>query len=132
VEGSFLYSPGNTELIRAPIDTDVNVDSYYYSGNVMYNILPSKKFVPFATGGIGGVSLDVSGGNTENYLTYNFGGGVLYRLSRRIMVRFDARDYVYTVDSLGDGSVAALNLPANFDETIHDLSLSGGVTFILP
>ena len=128
-EGSFLYSPGNTELIRAPIDTDVNVDSYYYSGNVVYNFLPAKKFVPFATGGVGAVSLDVSGGNTENYLTFNFGGGALYRLSPRIMVRFDVRDYVYTVDSLGAGSVEALSLPTNFDETIHDLSLNGGVTF---
>lgn len=129
VEGSFLYSPGDTELLRGAFP-DVSVDAYYYSANAVYNILPKQKIVPFVTAGIGAVNLDVSRGDTESFFTFNFGGGVLYPVARRFLVRFDVRDYVYSADGLGNDSLAALRLPANFDETIHDLSVNGGVSFI--
>ncbi len=127
VEGSFLYSPGNTELARRGL-SDADVDAYYYNGNVVYHILPERRLVPFATAGIGGVSLDVSGGNTESFFTFNFGGGVLYSVNHRWAVRFDARDYVYNADGLGSRTIDRLGLRTGFDETIHDLSLNGGIT----
>lgn len=129
VEGSFLFSPGDTELVRAALP-DVSVDAYYYGANVLYHILPDQKIIPYATAGIGGVSLDVSRGDTESFVTFNFGGGVLYPLNHRFSVRFDVRDYVYNADGLGGRSLSALRLPGNFDETIHDLSLNGGVSFV--
>ena len=54
IEGSFLYTPVNAELAR--LSRDVSVDTSYYNGNVVYNILPDKQIVPFATAGIGGIT----------------------------------------------------------------------------
>lgn len=128
VEGSFLYTPVNAELTR--VARDVSVDTSYYNGNVVFNILPGNRFAPFATGGVGGVTLDVqNGGSRETYVAFNFGGGVSAPISDRWSFRFDVRDFVYTVDSLNPPSVTSLEVPASFDETIHDLSLDFGVTF---
>lgn len=128
LEGSFLYTPVNAELAR--LSRDVSVDSSYYSGNVVFNILPNHRFVPYATGGIGGVTLDVqSGGETETYLGFNFGGGITAPISDRWSFRVDVRDFVYTADNLNPASVGALEVPASFDETIHDVSIDFGITF---
>ena len=128
IEGSFLYTPVNAELAR--LSRDVSVDTSYYNGNVVYNILPDKKIVPFATAGIGGVTLDVQGGgDTETYLGFNFGGGIMAPISDRWAFRFDVRDFIYTADNLNPESVSALDVPSSFDETIHDISLDFGVTF---
>ena len=128
IEGSFLYTPVNAELAR--LSRDVSVDTSYYNGNVVYNILSDKRIVPFATAGIGGITLDVQdGGDTESYLGFNFGGGVRAPISDRWSFRFDVRDFVYSADNLNPESVSALDVPSSFDETIHDISLDFGVTF---
>ena len=128
IEGSFLYTPVNAELAR--LSRDVSVDTSYYNGNVVYNILPDQQIVPFATAGIGGVTLDVqSGGDTESYLGFKFGGGVIAPISDRWSFRFDVRDFVYSADNLNPESVSVLDVPSSFDETIHDISLDFGVTF---
>ena len=57
IEGSFLYTPVNAELVR--VSREVSVDTSYYNGNVVFNILPGQKIAPFVTGGAGGVTLDV-------------------------------------------------------------------------
>ncbi len=128
VEGNFLFSPGNTELLSAGI-SDVDVDAYYYTGGVVYKILTKSRFTPYVTGGAGAVTLDVSGANTDTKFVGTFGGGVSYDVGRGIGVSFDVRDFVYSTGELGSDSIRTLQLPGGFDETIHDLSLSGGVSF---
>lgn len=126
-EGSFLYTPTNVELIQT--GSEVSVDTSYYNGNVVFNILPGRRFQPYVTGGAGIAQLDVqSGGDTENQFAGNFGGGVSVFATDRIAFRFDARDYIYAADSFDATSMAALNLPADFDETINDLSINFGVS----
>ncbi len=44
-------------------------------------------------------------------------------------LRGDARWYVYSIDDLDPASAAALGVVPDFDETIHDVKISGGVTF---
>jgi outer membrane beta-barrel protein len=128
VEGSFLYTPVNAELVR--LSRDVSVDTSYYAGNVVLNLLPGRKIAPFVTGGAGGVTLDIqSGGDSETYFAGNFGGGVMTTIADRWSFRVDVRDYVYTVDSLNPQSRVTLDIPSNFDETVHDLSVDFGVTF---
>ena len=58
-----------------------------------------------------------------------FRGGVLCDLGRGLAARFDVRDFVYNADNLGRGSIQALELPKDFDETIHDVSVTGGLSF---
>ncbi len=127
VEGSVLFTPVNAEL--RSLGSDVSVDTWYYNGNVVFNILPHKRWNPYVTGGAGAVTLDVqSGGDTETYFAGNFGGGLQANITPRIGFRIDARDYIYTADSLDTKSLTALSLPGGFDETIHDLAINFGVT----
>lgn len=129
LEGNFLFSRGNTELLRAGV-SDVDVDAYYYTGGVVFNVLKGSRITPYVTGGAGAVTLDVaSGGNTDTKFVGTFGGGVSYGLGRGLAVRFDVRDFVYSTGDLGSGSIRALQLPSGFDETIHDVSATGGVSF---
>lgn len=129
LEGNFLFSPGNTELLRAGI-TNVNVDAFYYTGGVVFNILTHSSFTPYLTAGAGAVTLDVGNrGNNETKFAGSFGGGLLYGLGHGLSARFDLRDFVYNADGLGDNSVQALQLPKNFDETINDISVTGGLSF---
>lgn len=128
VEGSFLYTPVNAELTS--LSREVSVDTSYYAGNVVVNLLPGRRIAPFVTGGAGGVTLDVQGGgDTETYFAGNFGGGIVATIADRWSFRVDVRDYVYAVDSLNPESVTTLAVPSTFDETVHDLSVDFGVTF---
>jgi hypothetical protein len=106
----------------------VSVDSWYYNGNLVFNIIPHGRIIPYATGGAGLVTLDVEGGDRENRFAGNFGGGVLARVTDRIGIRFDVLDYVYEAKDLDTQSTAALGVPVSFDRTIHDLALDFGVS----
>jgi len=44
-------------------------------------------------------------------------------------VRGDARWFVYSVNDLDPSSAAALGVAPDFDETLYDLQISGGLTF---
>lgn len=128
IEGSFLYTPVNAELTR--LSRQVSVDTSYYAGNIVVNLMPGRAIAPFVTGGAGGVTLDIQGGgDTETYFAGNFGGGVVATIADRWSFRLDVRDYVYAVDSLSPESVTTLSVPTTLDETVHDLSVDFGVTF---
>jgi len=127
VEGSFLFTPSTPQVIANAVEVDM--DTWYYSGNVVFNLLTEGKVIPYVTGGGGGVTLDVqNGGDRETYFGGNFGGGVAVAVVPRLSIRGDVRDYVYAVNELTIGSAEALGLPVTFDETIQDLALTFGVT----
>jgi len=126
--GSLLFTPANAEPVRLAGE-DVSVDTWYYHGEVTFNLLTRGRIRPYVTGGVGRNLLRVSGGDNENYIGWNFGGGVRIQATRRIGFRVDVRDYVYNADDLEQGSSTALGVPDSFDETIQDLAVTFGVSF---
>jgi len=83
-----------------------------YSGNVVVSARRRASFIPYATGGIGGLSLLQTTGldinATETFLTGNVGGGVKWYGGKRWGLRADYR--FVTVQSQNDA-------PAFFGQT---------------
>ena len=102
-------------------------DTLYFTGNVVYNFLPDRKLMPFVTAGAGLVRLDAERGGAQSQFAGVFGGGVLFALSKRLLVRVDIRDYIYSVDPT---SLEASTPREGTNETANDLSLTGGVSFV--
>jgi hypothetical protein len=80
LEGNFAIAPAiqfhSESNVTAPISHfDVNVVSYNYDGNLVYNF-DWKGMRPFLTAGIGGITRDELSVHSD--FTYNFGGGVKY------------------------------------------------------
>jgi hypothetical protein len=80
LEGNFAVAPAiqfrsDSNLITPIALFGVNVVTYNYDGNLVYNF-DWKGMTPFLTAGIGGITRDSLSVNTD--LTYNFGGGVKY------------------------------------------------------
>ncbi|MDA2934146.1 porin family protein [Acidobacteria bacterium AH-259-D05] len=130
VEGSVAFSPVTADLLGAGLGSSAtDVDTWDIHGNLVYHILPKSRIDVYVTGGLGARILDIDRGDTESYFASNFGGGVFVPLSKHFALRGDARWFVYSVDDLDTLSAAALGVAPNFDETIYDLKISGGVTF---
>jgi opacity protein-like surface antigen len=130
IEGNFNYSPGRSELFPTPPSaTKTNVNAFYYAGNAVYTFMPARRWNVFATGGFGGVSLQVQNASTDTFPAFNYGGGVTYDVTTRVRVRGDVRNYWYTVNNMSPDSLQALNLPDNFDKTVNDLSWTFGGSF---
>jgi len=73
------------------------------------------------------VRLDAGRGGTQSQFAGVFGGGVLFDLSKRLLVRVDIREYIYSVDPISlDTSIPR----EGANETANDLSLTGGVSFV--
>jgi outer membrane beta-barrel protein len=135
LEGNFMYSPAQFEFLgpepAGQGTTDLN--AFYYNGNVVYNITPASRVIPYITGGAGAVSLvvdDPALESTETKFAGNFGGGVLFAFNERFGLRFDVRDYVYRVDELDTQFRHAFNVPAGFEETVHDVNITGGLSIL--
>lgn len=92
-----------------------NVVSYYYDGDMVYNIL-LRHVTPFVEAGLGGVSSD-SGSGTETDLAFNFGGGAKFPF-RRFALRLELNDHVIASHFVSG-------------KTEHDLQVQYGVLFAL-
>ncbi|MBI4532263.1 MAG: outer membrane beta-barrel protein [Candidatus Latescibacteria bacterium] len=69
-----------------------------YHGSIVY-LFPMGKYVTtFTTMGIGGITRDFKGGTSDNDLAFTFGGGVRFRLTERVGLRFDIADFVSSLD----------------------------------
>jgi len=62
----------------------------FYHLNAMYEFLPGRQMVPFATFGVGS---SIMQGRSET--SFNFGAGTTLFLSKRTGMRWEARDYVF-------------------------------------
>jgi outer membrane beta-barrel protein len=140
LEGNFMYSPAQHEFF-GPEGAGIgsaDVDAYYYGGNFVYNISPASRVIPFLTAGAGAVTLRVDEdapetselSSSETKFAVNFGGGLLFAFNENFALRFEARDYMYRVEELDPQFRFAFNVPAGFEETVHDISLTGGFSFI--
>jgi hypothetical protein len=77
-------------------------NTWMYSGNVVLNALGSDRaVVPYATGGLGGLTLcpcaggkDLGIDNYETYFTGNVGGGVKWFSTHHVGVRADYRFFM--------------------------------------
>lgn len=125
VEWNVLYSPGTA----APRDAgDVEIDAFYYTGGVVYHFPTQSRLVPYLAGGAGSSTFAVDGGGSDASLTLSFGGGVLYNLERGLAIRVDVRDFVSYTGSISPASLQILQLPADFEEIVHDVSVSVGIS----
>jgi OOP family OmpA-OmpF porin len=135
LEGNFLYTPAENEFLGpdgAGIGTG-DVDAYYYNANIVYDFLPASSVIPYLTGGLGAVTLVVDDpvlAGSETKLAGNVGGGLLFAMNRHFGLRFDVRDYIYRVDELDTQFRHAFNVPAGFEETVHDVTVTGGFSLI--
>jgi outer membrane beta-barrel protein len=140
LEANFTFSPAEHEFF-GPEGAGIgsaDVDALYYGGNVVYNITPASRVIPFLTGGAGAVTLrvdesdpDTAGlSSSETKFAANFGGGVLFAANEHFALRFEVRDYIYRVDELDPQFRFAFNVPAGFEETVNDISLTGGISFL--
>ena len=96
----------------------------YYGNALFYPLKNDRRFVPYVTGGVGGLSLfekeEVAFGNDETFLTGNTGGGVKVYFGRW-GVRGDYR--FFAIDSKDDA-------PAFFGrENRHGHRVYGGLVF---
>ena len=129
VEGSASFSSAAADVLGGPGPSTRDIDAWDIHGNLVYHILPESRFDVYATGELGARILDIDTGDTESYLAGNFGGGVLVPLNEHWAVRGDARWFVYSISDLDPSSAGALGVTPDFDETVYDLKISGGVTF---
>ncbi len=137
IEGSLVYSPsglsGSLQESFLTIDTRV----IYLEANVVLIILPGP-ISPYITGGLGLHSFDFRANVGQidqtfslgdiNKLGYNFGAGLKFNLSR-ISFRAEVRDHFskFKVDDfLFDPAIGEI-LGIEFDQTIHNLEISGSV-----
>lgn len=143
VEANVMYSPAEVEFELFDDDFEGNDDddgdndngddddgfddddgnATYFTGNVVYNFWPDRKLMPFVTAGAGIVRSDPTGDDASSELTGVFGGGVLYNATDQLAFRFDIRDYIHSVE-LGPLAGGILQ-----DETVNNLSITGGVSF---
>ena len=73
----------------------------FYSLNLTYEVLPGRQMVPFVTLGAGTA---IMRGETEP--AFNFGGGTMLFLSKRLARRWEVRDYRF---STGNGTSRVSN-----------------------
>jgi OOP family OmpA-OmpF porin len=140
LEGNFMFSPAQHEFLGPEGDGigSADVDAYYYGGNLVYNITPASRVIPFLTAGAGAVTLRVDEGEpetgdlsgSETKFAGNVGGGLMFAANEHFALRFEVRDYIYQVDELDPQFRFAFNVPAGFQETVHDISLTGGISIL--
>ena len=107
-------------------DTDGDVNTIYVTGALVYHFRDRGRFLPFVMGGGGVTAIDAGGGGTQTQFTGVVGGGVLFTLTDRWLLRADLRNHVHSVDApVG----APGNAAAGGSQTVNDLSLSGGVSW---
>ena len=103
--------------------------TWMYQGNVVVNPVGNDRaLVPYATGGLGGLTLsrhrgapDLGISAYKNYLTGNFGGGLKYFVAPHVGVRGDYRFFI-----VGNNNTA----PAFFGtETRYGHRVQGGLVF---
>ncbi len=124
VEGAFANSLFRAKL--APNQT-TNVNSFWFEGQLGYNLQPIRNLQLFISGGAGPVLFDTNV-ETETNLALDYGLGARYFVSRRVAIRGDARMH-QVIDAL-EKTRQVFN-PAADPSDLFVLELSGGLSFYL-
>jgi outer membrane beta-barrel protein len=112
---SYERLSGNVQLL-----TDDDRNFSYYALSLGYNIFPGEAFIGRRWAFRGGLYV-VAGAGSSDFAgdqRFTISGGFGYRLAMNdwLMLRLDARDYVFKSDLLGS------------DETLHNFEFTGGLT----
>jgi outer membrane beta-barrel protein len=112
---SYERLSGNVQLLA---NDDRNFS--YYALSLGYNIFPGEAFIGSRWAFRGGLYV-VAGAGSSDFAgdqRFTISGGFGYRLAMNdwLMLRLDARDYVFNSDLLGS------------DETLHNFEFTGGLT----
>ena len=74
---------------------ELNVQTYNYKVEGLYNFMPNSNLVPFLAAGVGGLTIDNPPGiRSRTSVTADWGGGLKYFLTDAIALRGDARHIV--------------------------------------
>ncbi len=126
VELSVSYSPNIVRFLTSnpPVLTGESVPVQLYATNVAFNYVhrlwSRSRFEPFLTAGAGfGIFNGLN--ETTTKFVINFGAGTDYRLSRRVLFRFEFRDF-FSGQPTGDD----LQAPSG---ATHNLVPSAGLVF---
>ncbi|OGP57272.1 MAG: hypothetical protein A2V67_01090 [Deltaproteobacteria bacterium RBG_13_61_14] len=112
-EGLFGYVPTESNA-RGFDGREVSV--FRYGGDILYNFMPKKKFVPFLAAGFGGIQInDPSGLNDHERGMIDYGAGLKYFIVENVALRADVRH----------------DLLCEFDKPCSNLEYTGGVTILL-
>ncbi len=158
-EGTFGYGTNNllvTETTKTPPESrGFGVKHTQFSGNVLYFLqAPGSKIRTFVTGGIGttkfsptdqAISDANSSGTVDEFIDdaaditseskfgFNFGGGVETKITSKLGIRFDFRDWVTGISTFGvpttDPGTGADFYPVS--GSIHNFSTSIGFVFFV-
>jgi OOP family OmpA-OmpF porin len=114
--GYTLDKTWDVEGVIRYIDTESEVDQgdvavYQYGIDGLYHFMPSRQFVPYLAAGIGGITINPDGRESDTDSLVNYGAGVKYFLADNVALRGDIRHII----SLGS--------------PYHNLSYLLGVTF---
>ncbi len=94
-------------------DTEgVNVDTYLYQIDGLYHFMPSERLVPYISAGLGGITFNPDGSNSDQDFAVNYGPGLKYFLSENVALRGDVRHVI------------------SFNETQSNLLYTVGITFL--
>ncbi len=93
-----------------------SVHGFLYTLDAMYRFLPSRRFEPFVSAGVGVISLKPNGHDAKQQGNINAGIGTQFFISDSLALRIDARD-VYT--TTGGKNDFMINLGLNFLLTVQ-------------
>lgn len=111
--------------------TGDDVDGLVYRLDTLYHFLPKNTFVPFISGGLGGISLDPDNSSSNSDFLLNYGVGLKYFLNDSMALRGDLRhiyafgdpqnNFVYTAGIIyqfggGEKSPTRVTQPLDSDE----------------
>jgi OOP family OmpA-OmpF porin len=83
-----------------------DVDAVLARADLLYHFQPEKKLVPYLAAGGGGMRLDYETFDDEDLFLLNYGGGLKYFLSERVMLRGDVRHLFIPEDSYNNMAVS--------------------------
>jgi opacity protein-like surface antigen len=83
------------------ISADVTIDYLHIGGR--YQLIPRGRFLPYVAGTLGGTRVNIRGADGLGF-SFAFGAGADYRLTSRVVLRFDGR--FFTTAGAGQTEVA--------------------------
>jgi OOP family OmpA-OmpF porin len=108
LEGSFTYI--NTD---SKVETGRNIRGQLYRLDGLYHLMPEKRLVPFVSAGIGLLNITNANATGEDKdqrsLLFNYGAGIMYSLSRFIILRSDIR-HILALDDTKSNFLVTLGL----------------------